>query len=303
MGPWPWMSAEPIPDAQRLVGDGDDQAVPRRRRRRCRLRRAPWRDGPSARSASARRLPIGSSTIDRFGSRLAGERVDGGGDFGAGFGVEPAVEAVLAVERAGNVQLLVGPLLRRPLFRVLRCGGGFHHLSQIGQLARGDVRRRLSQRLLDLGGQRLFQSTIGFADHRRMRQADLAGLPRRSSRRHPIDQRPAELDPFGAPRVRLTRQVPQIRDRRVRPVGGVLAGAINPLQQPARRKLTLAHRRQHLGQRLSGQRAGHLGGDGRGEFGEQRMCLRRLLREPDFDHVFDISREPAAQPPICSRIA
>ena len=96
------------------------------------------------------------------------------------------------------------------------------------------------------GGDRL-------ADDRRMRQADVAGLPGRCGRRHPVNERPAEVDPFGRPRVRLTGQVPQVRQRRVRPVAGVLAGAVDALQQPAGGELTLTHRRQHFGQRFGGQ--------------------------------------------------
>ena len=86
--------------------------------------------------------PLANRVVEDRQVRItfAGERIDGSGDFGAGFGVEPRIEPVLAVKSPGNVQLLVSAVLGRPLFRILRCGSGFDDLREIGELARGDVR-------------------------------------------------------------------------------------------------------------------------------------------------------------------
>ncbi len=164
---------------------------------------------------------------------LTGERVDRGGDLSAGFGVEPPIEPVHAVEGAGDVQLLIGVVLGRPLFGVLGRGRRPHDGGEVGQLAGGDVRRRVGQRLFDLGGQISFQGGNSFADDRRMAQADVAGLPGGGGGGHPVDECPAELEAFGCPAVRLTGHVPQIGDGGRRPIARELAGAIDPLDQPA----------------------------------------------------------------------
>ena len=145
-------------------------------------------------------------------------------------------------------------------------------------------------------GEVVLKSGDRLTDDRRMGQPDVAGLPGRSRRGHPVHQRPAERtrsDAHGLDSPAILRRydigrvrpvAPRTRrcDRRAPPAGRSLAHPDAP--RPAFPGSTTAASGPDMSVVI-----------GLGEFGEQRMSLRRLRREPVFDHVFDNTGKAAAQ--------
>lgn len=246
---------------------------------------------------------FGATGADRFGEQLAcrvglaGERRDGCGDDQAGFGVQPAIESPPAIQRLGQVQMLGGMLTRRRIRGLVRRRRSQHFLSHDPELPGGQRGGLLGQECFQISGEVDVKIAGRLLNDRRMIQSQLAGLPAFGGDRHPVGQRPADLHPLGHPTVGLTRDLPDERLRRSRPIR-IRTRPVRPLDQPARQQIGLPSRAEHLRQHLDRQTPRRISGNSSREFGSQRMQLRRLHPELSFDHVFDSSSRAAAQPLI-----